>query len=111
MTAIAAPLLTVSWTLCLTASVLRTLKNGPDRALALPTPFMLLLVFRAQLDPVVSYYLVIAAYVAVSLLLYGCWQQKRSVARWAALGCGGAVLCVQLSNAGLLARFGVPGPN
>jgi hypothetical protein len=98
MIANAATLLTIGWTLCLTASVLRTLKNGPDRALALPTPFMLLLVCRAQLATVDPWYMPVAAYVAVSVLLYGCWQQKRNLARWAAIACGGAVLCMQLSS-------------
>jgi len=99
MSAIAGLLLTISWTLCLTASVLRRLKNGFDRDLALPTPFMLLLVFHAQLAPAVSYYLVMAAYVAAFVLLYGCWQQRRNLARWAAIACGGAVLAMQLGSA------------
>jgi len=99
MIAIVGTLLTIGWTLCLTASVLRTLKNGPDRALALPTPFMLLLVCRAGLEPVFPWYLLVAAYAAVMVLLYGCWQQKRNLARWAAVACGGAVFSLQVSAA------------
>lgn len=99
MMAIVDTLFTIGWTLCVTTSVLRTLKNGADRALALPTPFMLLLVCRAALEPVVPWFLLVAAHVAVVVLLYGCWQQKRQLARWAAVACGGAVLCWQVSAA------------
>lgn len=99
MIALAAPLLTISWTVCLTASVLRTLKGGPDRALALPTPSMLLLVCHTQLATVDPWFLFLAAHASVMVLLYGCWQQKRVLARWAAVVCGGAVLCMQLSAA------------
>ena len=91
-------LLTLIWPLCITASVLRILKNGPDRALALPTPFMLLPVLRAQIDPAAPYYLVLASEVALVVLLYGCYQQKRHLARWAAIACGTAALFTQLST-------------
>jgi hypothetical protein len=99
MIATASTLLTISWTLCLTVSVLRTLKNGPDRALALPTPFMLLLVCKTQLATADPWYVFLAAHVSVMVLLYGCYQQKRNVARWAAVACGGAVFWMQVSAA------------
>lgn len=99
MIATVGPLLTLSWTVCLTISVLRTLKSGPDRALVLPAPFMLLQVFHAQLAPVMYFSIVLAAYAGVSVLLYGCWQQKRNVARWGAIACGSAVFATQLTSA------------
>ena len=98
MIAILGSLLTITWPLCITASVLRILKNGPDRDLALPAPFMLLPVVRAQLDPGVPYYLFLASVVGLFVLLYGCWQQKRNLARWAVIGCGGIAVCMQLST-------------
>ena len=99
MIAVIGTLLPMSWTLCLTASVLRTLKSGPDRALALPTPFMLLLVFRSQLEAAASFSIGLLAYAAVMILLYGCWQQKRNIARWGAIACGGAVFATQVTTA------------
>lgn len=92
-------LLPISWTLCLTVSVLRTLKSGPDRALALPTPFMLLQVLHARLEAAAPFPIGLLAYAALLVLLYGCWQQKRNVARWGAIACGGAVFTTQLLSA------------
>ena len=91
-------LLTLTWPLWITGAVLRILKRGPDRDLALPTPFMLLPILRAQLGAVQPWYMPAAAHIAALVLLYGCWQQKRNLARWAAIGCGGAAVCMQLST-------------
>src|SRR3954466_7236205 len=98
MIAIAGSLLTIIWPLWITAAALRIIKNGPDRDLALPTPFILLPVLRAQLAPGVPYPMFLVSVVGLFVLLYGCWQQKRSLARWATMGCGGAAVCMQLST-------------
>ena len=97
MTEIAGILLTISWQICVTVSVLRILKKGPDRALALPTPFMMSLVLRAQLDTRAPLYMLVPSSLAIWVLLYGCYQQKRNLALWATVGCCAAALYTQLS--------------
>lgn len=98
MIAMVGTLLTITWPVWITAAVLRILKSGPDRDLALPTPFMLLPVLRAHLVAAPAWYMLAAAHVAALVLLYGCWQQKRNLARWATIGCGGAAVWMQLST-------------
>ena len=96
-------LLTITWPLWLTFCALRVLQNGPDRDLVLPTPYMMLVAVRAHQGTVVSVFVLMASSVAVLVLLYGCRQQTRTLARWATIACGVAALYMQL-NAAWLAR-------
>lgn len=84
-------------TISVTVSVLRILKKGPDRALALPTPMMMSVVLGAQLETGSPLYMLVPSYVALWALLQGCYQQKRDLARWATLAGCAAALYTQLS--------------
>lgn len=97
MTEIARILLTISWQICVTVSVLRILKKGPDRALALPTPFMMSLVLRAQLDTRSPLYMLVPSCVGILVLLHSCYEQKRNLALWATLACFACALYTQLN--------------
>jgi len=97
MSEITGILLTISLQFCVTVSMLRILKKGPDRALALPTPSMMLLVLRAQLETRAPLYMLVPSCVAIWALLYGCYQQKRNLARWATMACGAVALYTQLT--------------
>jgi hypothetical protein len=84
-----------------TAAALGVLKTGSDRALALPTPIMLWSIYSAQRSAGAPWMALTLAHVATLVLLFGCWQQRRKLARAAAICCGTASLWVQLSG-GLL---------
>jgi hypothetical protein len=84
-------------TICVTVSVLRILKKGPDRALALPTPMMMSILLGAQLDTRSLLYMLLPSSVATWVLLYGCYQQNRKLALWATFACCAAALYTQLS--------------
>ena len=101
MIEIARTLVPLSSPILITGSVLRLLKNRPDRDLALPMPFMLLVVLRARVDAAQHDSIFAASVVALLVLLYGCWQQKRSLARWATVACAAAAFYIQLSAAWL----------
>jgi hypothetical protein len=92
----ASALLTLSGPIIMTTSVLRLLKNRPDRDLALPMPIMLLVVLGAQ-NRGAQGYMSAALVITLLVLLYGCWQQRRTLARWAAVACGGVAVYLQLS--------------
>ena len=83
-------------------AALSILKSGRDRALALPTPLMLWLVFSADRAGTAAWYASLVAHAAVWVLLYGCWQQKRRVAQVATVCCGAAIVWIQLG--GLLSQ-------
>ena len=95
MIELASALLTASGPLITTTCVLRLLKTRPDRDLALPMPMMLLVVLGAQNRGAQGY---VSGLLILTLLvvLYGCWQQKRKIARWAAIACGSIAVCAQL---------------
>lgn len=97
MIGMAGTLLMIMWPISTTATVLRILKNGPDRALALPMPFMLLPILHADLNPGLPFYTWLASKAALTLLLFSCYQQKRKLARWATIACCAAALYTQLS--------------
>ena len=84
-------------TICVTVSVLRILKKGPDRALALPTPMMMSILLGAQINVRWPLYMLLPSCVAIWALLHACYQQKRNLARWATLACCAAALFTQLS--------------
>jgi hypothetical protein len=84
-------------TISVTVSVLRILKKGPDRALALPTPMMMSILLGAQLDTRWPLYMLLPSCLAIWALLYGCYQQKRNLALWATLASCAAALYTQLS--------------
>ena len=83
--------------LSMTVSSLTVLRKGTDRALVLPTPFMLWLLFMSQRasDAILP---AILAYGAALVLLYGCWQQRRKLAQCATIACGAAATWMQLSS-------------
>jgi predicted branched-subunit amino acid permease len=97
MIALAGTLLTITWPLITTHAVLKLLKNRPDRYLVLPAPFMLLVVLRFAHDEAVSSYMMVALVVPLLVLLYACWQQQRSLARWATIACGAVAVYLQIS--------------
>jgi hypothetical protein len=91
-------------TICVTVSVLRILKKGPDRALALPTPMMMSILLSAQVGTPSPLYMLLPSSAAIWALLYGCYQQKRNLARWATLGGFATALYTQLSATWLASR-------
>ena len=89
-------MLSVMLPLCTTAAAVSVLRRGTDRALVLPTPLILWLVFMSQRASVALWPMVLA-YCAVLVMLYGCWQQRRQVAQWAAIVCGAVAAWLQVS--------------
>ena len=90
-------LLSCAGPLCATAATLSILKNGSDRALALPTPTMTWIVSAAERSAVGSVAALVLAHCALLGLLFACWQQRRPVARWATICCAAAATWLQLS--------------
>ncbi len=84
--------------LCAIVATLSTLRNGSERAWVLPPPFMLWLVFGAQRAAVVPWPALLLAHLAVLVVLYACWQRRRTVAQWAVVVCGVAVAWSQLQG-------------
>jgi hypothetical protein len=80
------------------AAALSILKTGRDRALALPPPLMLWLIFSADRAATAPWYASLVAHAAAWVLLYACWQQKRRVAQVATICCGAAIVWIQLSG-------------
>lgn len=80
-----------------TATAVSVLRKGSDRALVLPTPLMLWLVFTSQ-QVSVALWPMVFAHGAVWGMLYACWRRRRQVAQWAAIACGGAVAWLQMSG-------------
>jgi len=81
---------------CTTAVALAVLKTGSDRALALPTPLMLGLVFSGERTAGAPWNALLVAHGAILVLLFGCWQQKRKLAQLGAVACGVAMVVAQL---------------
>lgn len=77
---------------------LGVLRRGSDRALVLPTPTMLWMVFISEHDTTAPWYAQVAAYAAVLVLLVACWQQQRALARGAVIASALAAAWLALSH-------------
>ena len=91
--------LAVALPLSFVLATLSVLRRGSERALVLPAPTMMWLVFMAQRATTAPWYGVLLAHVASFVVLAGCLRGKRRLAQWGAICCGAAALWLELSPA------------
>jgi hypothetical protein len=95
----AALVLAVSVPLTFVLATLSVLRRASERALVLPAPTMIWLVFMAQRATTAPWYAVLIAHTAAFVVLGGCLGGKRRLAQCGAICCGAAALWLQLSGA------------
>lgn len=88
----------VAGPLLITGAAIKLVRSGSDRALVLPTPLLLALIFSAQRGSTVPTLAILVANSAAMVLLYACWQVRRALAQWAATCCCGAVIWMHIGT-------------